>query len=110
MTRHFRKEAAPLRRICDSDPGAYSATGFVNVGDGLFMSPFIDACQATVSGGEGKEPEHRRADVNRDRGAASKGREGGGMNIPVLPSSLETAARSFGGRRRSCLFPAGLFA
>lgn len=33
-----------------------------------------------------------------------------GMNIPILPCSLETAASSFGGQHCLCLFPAWLFA
>lgn len=37
-------------------------------------------------------------------------RRRGGMNIPILPCSLETAASSFGGQRCLCLFPAWLFA
>lgn len=37
-------------------------------------------------------------------------RKGRGMNIPILPCSLETAASSFGGKHCLCLFPAWLFA
>lgn len=33
-----------------------------------------------------------------------------GMNIPILPCSLETTASSFGGQHCLCLFPAWLFA
>lgn len=52
----------------------------------------------------GRATGKRRGSLNRFCGRKR------GMNIPILPCSLETAASSFGGQHCLCLFPAWLFA
>lgn len=52
----------------------------------------------------GRATGKRRESLNRFCGRER------GMNIPILPCSLETAASSFGGQHCLCLFPAWLFA
>lgn len=52
----------------------------------------------------GRATGKRRESLNRFCGRKR------GMNIPILPCSLETAASSFGGQHCLCLFPAWLFA
>lgn len=64
---------------------------------------------------EGEEkPRQERSGVERQRGeegiTQSFLQKGRGMNIPILPCSLEMAASSFGGKHCLCLFPAWLFA
>lgn len=56
--------------------------------------------EASKKWGVGQSDAERRESLNRYCG----------MNIPILPCSLETAASSFGGKHCLCLFPAWLFA
>lgn len=68
----------------------------------------------------GKDRQNPEWKEKKERsGAERRGEEGitqsflrreRGMNIPILPCSLETAASSFGGKHCLCLFPAWLFA
>lgn len=66
----------------------------------------------------GEQKPRRREEWGRATGARGGGvritqsflRKERGMNIPILPCSLETAASSFGGKHCLCLFPAWLFA
>lgn len=64
-------------------------------------------------------PENERGEREEEERSGAERREGGeegitqsflqkerGMNIPILPCSLETAASSFGGQHCLCLFPA----
>lgn len=65
-----------------------------------------DGRQKTRRGEERKGKEWGRATGGEEGITQSFLRKERGMNIPILPCSLETAASSFGGQHCLCLFPA----
>lgn len=123
---------SPLWQICDCDPGRNLRTALSTSLAAYSVYRYIPGRQGARKKKweqrrrwEGRTDrtanERKREDLKRKKrsGVERQGREGitqsflqrgRGMNIPILPCSLEMAASSFGGKLCLCLFPAWLFA